>query len=221
MKYSFLPPYDLQIDRASLKLGELVDAKFLRTKSLEFSEKGERKRWEMISGHDSVCVLIYDRDLDCFVIVRQFRPPVFLRSESERDAGGEVLDLDSKNANFQRGLTYELCAGIVDKPKSIEQIAAEEVFEECGYSVEPSRLEPIATFYGATSISGSITHAFYVCVNSKDKKGSGGGIEDECIQVINLPQREALEFLSDACVPKTLSLLFAINWFYLNKRIWN
>ena len=31
------------------------------------------------------------------------------------------------------GITYELCAGIVDKPVSLEQIAHEEILEETGY----------------------------------------------------------------------------------------
>lgn len=217
-KYPFLPPFDLRIDPLSLRLDELVDAKFVRPKSLHFIEDGEAKIWEMIGGYDSVCVLIYDEDLRCFVIVRQFRPPVFLQREGFIK-GGEFLQLDSKSANLSSGLTYELCAGLIDKPKSIPEIAAEEVYEECGYQVDPSRLERIGAFHGATSISGSKAHAFFVSVNGVDKKGEGGGVDDECIQVINLPEERALEFISDSDVPKTGSLLFAINWFYLNKRI--
>lgn len=44
------------------------------------------------------------------------------------------------------GETLELCAGIVDKVgKTLEEIAAEELYEECGYRVEPSRLRKITT----------------------------------------------------------------------------
>ncbi len=47
---------------------------------------------------------------------------------------------------FSKGETLELCAGIVDKTgESLEEIAAEEVFEECGYRVEPSSLRKITT----------------------------------------------------------------------------
>ena len=44
------------------------------------------------------------------------------------------------------GYTLELCAGIVDKAKSLPEIAAEEVFEECGYKVDPEKLEYIIQF---------------------------------------------------------------------------
>lgn len=44
------------------------------------------------------------------------------------------------------GYTLELCAGIVDKNKSLAEIAAEEVFEECGYKVALEKLEYIIQF---------------------------------------------------------------------------
>lgn len=41
------------------------------------------------------------------------------------------------------GLTVEFCAGIVDKNKSLEEIAAAEVREECGYEIKISDLQKI------------------------------------------------------------------------------
>jgi len=41
------------------------------------------------------------------------------------------------------GLTIEFCAGIVDKNKSLEEIAVDEVREECGYEVKVSDMEKI------------------------------------------------------------------------------
>ena len=40
----------------------------------------------------------------------------------------------------------ELCAGIVDKTKTLIEIAAEEVFEECGYKVDPEKLDYVIQF---------------------------------------------------------------------------
>ena len=37
----------------------------------------------------------------------------------------------------------ELCAGILDKKKPVEEIAAEEVLEECGYKIPAGDLEKI------------------------------------------------------------------------------
>lgn len=39
-----------------------------------------------------------------------------------------------------------MCAGIIDKNKSIEEIAREEVLEECGYEVKVSNLEKILSY---------------------------------------------------------------------------
>ena len=48
------------------------------------------------------------------------------------------------------GITLELCAGIVDKEdKSLAEIAAEEVEEECGYHVDLKQVEFVQTFRGA------------------------------------------------------------------------
>lgn len=45
------------------------------------------------------------------------------------------------------GVTYELCAGLVDKPElSLEEIARQEVLEECGYDVPASKLKRITSY---------------------------------------------------------------------------
>lgn len=54
--------------------------------------------------------------------------------------------IDSKKYPAHLGFTLELCAGIVDKKISLAEIAAEEVFEECGYKIEPEMLERIIQF---------------------------------------------------------------------------
>lgn len=41
------------------------------------------------------------------------------------------------------GITLELCAGIVDKNLPINEIAREEVLEECGFNVPVDRLEEV------------------------------------------------------------------------------
>ena len=52
---------------------------------------------------------------------------------------GENVDT-SKNPGHQ-GITYELCAGILDKAKDLVEIAKEEVLEECGYDVPLEKFE--------------------------------------------------------------------------------
>ena len=80
----------------------------------------------MVHSHPSVAVLLWHSDLDAVVVVRQFRPPVY---------ASKVLEncIENNSESLTSGFTYELCAGICDKDKSLEQIAKEEVMEECGY----------------------------------------------------------------------------------------
>lgn len=44
------------------------------------------------------------------------------------------------------GFTNELCAGIVDKSKSLVEIAHEEILEECGYNVPIERIELVMNY---------------------------------------------------------------------------
>ena len=43
------------------------------------------------------------------------------------------------------GITFELCAGIIDKDSSLEQIAQAELLEECGYKIPLDKLERICS----------------------------------------------------------------------------
>ena len=54
--------------------------------------------------------------------------------------------IDTEKFPGSIGLTYELCAGIVDKDSSVEQIAKEEILEECGYDVPLGKIEKITSF---------------------------------------------------------------------------
>lgn len=68
-----------------------------------------------------------------------------------------VISADPKNANASHqeilekypvklGVTNELCAGIVDKSKSLVEIAREEVLEECGYNVSVEQIEHVMSY---------------------------------------------------------------------------
>ena len=60
------------------------------------------------------------------------------------------------------GFTYELCAGLVDKPnKTIVEIAHEEVLEECGYNVPISAISEITKFVSAIGTEGALQTLFF------------------------------------------------------------
>jgi len=53
--------------------------------------------------------------------------------------------IDTSASPPRQACTLELCAGIVDKDVSIEEIAHEELLEEVGYDVPVSCLEKIVS----------------------------------------------------------------------------
>ena len=175
-----------------IKLSALEDAKFVKTQKITYTQKNIQKTWEMVEVHDSVAILIYHKDKDSFVLVKQFRPPVYLKNKD--------------------GMTVELCAGIVDKNLSLENIAIEEIDEECGYKVK--NLEKITSFYTAVGFAGSLQTLFYAEVDNSMKIHNGGGIDAEEIEVIYLKISDAKEFILDESKAKTPGIMYAMMWWF-------
>lgn len=115
-------------------------------------------------------------------------------------------------------MTTELCAGIVDKAKSLVEIAAEEVEEECGFSVAPERLEQILTYRSGVGTSGALQTLFYCEVEDHDRTTSGGGVDGEMIEVVEYSLAEARQMVTQgATVTSPPSCLMGILWFLANK----
>ncbi len=75
----------------------------------------------MVAAHSSVGIILYHKQLHSLLMVRQFRPAVYAsRWKEAREEGRPQPPLSA-------GFTFELCAGIIDKSKSLEDIAREEV----------------------------------------------------------------------------------------------
>ncbi len=178
-------------------INTLCKGKFLELKEVFYRYKDKDKRWEVCSSMDSVSILIYDRDLDSIILVKQFRLPVFLKNND--------------------GFTYELCAGLCDKDKCNIEIAREEVLEECGYDVESNRLEKITSTWASVGSSAARQEIFYVEVTQKDKVNEGGGLEDEDIEVIELKSEKVEEFIFDESIVLTPGAKLALLWWLNNK----
>ncbi len=174
------------------RLSELKEPKFIQANLVNYKQNGVAKRWEVVKAHDSVAILIYHKEHNSFVLVKQFRPAVYM-----------------KNGN---GLTVEMCAGIVDKKLSLKEIASEEIIEECGYSVDISSMERIIAVNSAVGFAGSKQTIFYVEVDESMRISSGGGVDSELIEVIEIPIDEVREFIYNENIAKTTGLLFAIFW---------
>ncbi|GAA7136333.1 NUDIX domain-containing protein [Helicobacter pylori] len=187
------------IDDSSVYLEPCSSSNFIELKRMHYNEENTKKTWDIIKSLDSVAVLLYEKESDCFVIVKQFRPAIYARHFHFKH------EID--------GYTYELCAGLVDKAnKSLEEIACEEALEECGYQISPKNLETIGQFYSATGLSGSLQTLYYAEVCADLKVSKGGGIDAEKIEVLFLERSKALDFIMDFQYAKTTGLSLAILW---------
>jgi UDP-sugar diphosphatase len=175
------------------ELNPLIDPRFIKPYFATYTQDGINKDWEVLEANDSVAILIYHKEHDSFVLVKQFRPAVYL--------------------NNHDGMTVELCAGLVDKNLSLEQIAKEEILEECGFDVPVDNIEKITSFHTSVGFAGSMQTLYYAQVDESMRINDGGGIDDEQIEVIELPVSEANDFIFDESIAKTPGLMFAFYWF--------
>jgi UDP-sugar diphosphatase len=176
----------------NFKLEPLEESHFVKTALARYTQNGIEKTWEIVEAHDSVAILIYHTRKDAFILVKQFRPAVYL--------------------NDQKGETVELCAGIVDKDIPLVQIAVEEIEEECGYHISLEDIERVTSFHTSVGFAGSKQTLYYAEVDGSMKAHEGGGIDDESIEVVELPVKEARRFMFDEKIVKTPGLLFAFMW---------
>jgi len=109
-------------------------------------------------------------------------------------------------------MTIELCAGIVDKDLSLEEIAKEEIEEECGYAVPVEGLERITSFHTSVGFAGSKQTLYFVEVTEHMKVSEGGGVDHEEIEVVYLSVDEAKAMIYDESIAKTPGLMFAFMW---------
>ena len=173
----------------------LTDAKFVKPIRINYRQNSRNKSWEAVLTHDSVSILLYHTTKKAFLLVKQFRAPVYM---------------NDKNYPF----TYELCAGLIDKDTSLVQIAKEEIDEECGYNVDVMNIEKITSFFTNVGISGGKQHLYFAEIDESMKVHEGGGIHDEFIETVYLPLESSKEFLYDETKAKTPGLMFAFYWFY-------
>mgnify|MGYP003557270155 FL=1 len=150
---------------------------------------------ELFVRHDAVCVLPYDPQRDCVVLIEQFR----------------VGALD-KSVN---PWLIELVAGLIDKDEQPEEVARREAVEEAG--LELAELWPLTQYYPSPGGSDERVHLYG---GRCDSRGAGGvhGLEEEGedIRVLVWSLDEALAALDDGRIDNAASII-ALQWLALNR----
>ncbi|XP_040920728.1 uridine diphosphate glucose pyrophosphatase NUDT14 isoform X3 [Toxotes jaculatrix] len=177
-----------------------TESDYLKPFRVHYNQNGTKKSWDFMRTHDSVSVLIFNTTSHCFVLVKQFRPAVYMceweRTKTQLPQSAEKTEEGAAEASAPEsqegqsasegesssqwppavaGVTYELCAGLVDKPDlSLEEIARQEVLEECGYDVPASKLKRITSYRSGVGVTGAKQTMFYAEVSDDNCVSAGG-----------------------------------------------
>lgn len=181
-----------------LNLSTLTNPHYIKTQKINYLLEETQYSWEMYHSFDSVATLLYQQSSNSLLLLKHLRPCAFLRD--------------------QKGIVYELCAGLVDKEgKSLEQIAKEEILEECGYDIALEGLQKINTFYSNIGLSTAKQTLFFATISQEEKISKGEGEKDENFEPFWLHRSKITEFLQDKYKEKTSSLAYMLEWFL---RMW-
>ncbi|XP_028395890.1 uridine diphosphate glucose pyrophosphatase-like [Dendronephthya gigantea] len=211
-----------------MKVVPCVNSKYVQPSRLQFNQNGVNREWDYINVHDSVAALLLNTTRNEFILVKQFRPAVYMRKNrqlNERDSDNTKINQESSSiafiADVNEAVTYELCAGIVDKNIPLKSVMKEEILEECGYDVPESHIERVYSAWGSVGFAGTLQTLFFAEVTDDMKVNEGGGnrSEGEKIEVYYLPGGKVLDFLYNESLPKPPSLIAAFFWYLNTKKL--
>jgi GDP-mannose pyrophosphatase NudK len=147
----------------------------------------ETQSREAYDRGNGATVLLYDRKRRAVLLTRQFRLPTFVNGNPS-------------------GMLIETCAGLLDGDDP-EGAIRRELREETGYDVREVR-----KVFEAYMSPGSVTEVLYFFVaeySQSQKTSTGGGVDEEDIEVLELPFEQALRGIETGEIKdaKTIMLL--------------
>lgn len=142
---------------------------------------------EVYDRGNGATILLYNRAKGTVVLTNQFRMPTYV------------------NGNVS-GMLLEACAGLLDAD-SPEQCVRREAVEETGFQV--AEVKKIFEAYMSPGGVTELIHFFIAEYQDNERHTAGGGIEDEDIEVVELPFSEALAMIANGRIKdgKTIMLL--------------
>jgi nudix-type nucleoside diphosphatase (YffH/AdpP family) len=145
---------------------------------------------ESYNRGNGACVFLYNRDTGNVILTKQFRMPAYANDNND-------------------GMSVELCAGAIDKNEDPKVCIIREVEEEVGLRINNAEL--VMENYMSP---GAVTEKMYYFIGEykdSDKITSGGGleVEDEDIEVLELPFLQVLKMMNSGEIKdaKTVILL--------------
>ena len=140
---------------------------FLKLDEITYQVGDKEVKREVINRGDAVCALLFNTKTEKFVFTKQFRP----------GASSELL---------------EVIAGTMDvEGESAESCMRREIEEESGYKA--TELKQIFCCYCSPGGTTEKIYIFQAITNGEKVEGSGGGVGDENIEIVEFTEEEMLE----------------------------
>lgn len=136
-------------------------------------ENGEvvRHKREVYDRGNGATVMLYNRDKKTVVLIRQFRVATWVNGNPD-------------------GMLIETCAGLLDDDAP-DVCVRKEAIEETGFAVREVR--KVFELYMSPGGVTELIHFFVAEYSDAHRANAGGGIEDEEIEVMEMPFTAALE----------------------------
>ncbi|ENE1570211.1 GDP-mannose pyrophosphatase NudK [Salmonella enterica] len=132
-----------------------------------------RHKREVYDRGNGATILLYNSTKKTVVLVRQFRVATWVNSN-------------------QDGMLIETCAGLLDNDEP-EVCIRKEAIEETGYDV--GEVRKIFELYMSPGGVTELIHFFIAEYHDGERASIGGGVEDEDIEVLELPFSRAVEMV--------------------------
>ncbi|MBK0080206.1 GDP-mannose pyrophosphatase NudK [Kosakonia sp. S58] len=133
-----------------------------------------RHKREVYDRGNGATILLYNREKQSVVLIRQFRIASWV------------------NGN-ESGMLIEACAGLLDDDEP-EVCIRKEAVEETGYQV--GEVRKVFELYMSPGGVTEIVHFFVAEYSDAQRTNNGGGVEDEDIEVLELPFEQALAMVA-------------------------
>lgn len=124
-----------------------------------------------LSRPDAVALLVFNKDTNKIILVKQFRYPI---------------------ANREPENILEVVAGKIDGGESPKAAAIRELEEEIGYSIKEEMLSNSLEMFASPGYSTEKIHIFLAIVDNSNKTSDGGGVagEHENIEIVEIDLNE-------------------------------
>jgi GDP-mannose pyrophosphatase NudK len=132
-----------------------------------------RHKREVYDRGNGATILLYNREKQTVVLVRQFRVATWVNGNED-------------------GMLIETCAGLLDDDEP-EVCIRKEAVEETGFAV--GEVQKLFELYMSPGGVTELIH-FYIAEYHEDQRANaGGGVEDEAIEVLEIPFAQALQMV--------------------------